>query len=209
MVFFFVSSETGYMYYMGKDKFENEELIKHAWPEDIWFHVDNLSSAHVYVRLREGETFDGIPDSVVAECAQLTKANSIKGCKEASVRVVYTPASNLKKTGDMEVGQVSFHNGRLVRYLGPVEADKEALKRLNKTKEEKFPNLAQERIDRDRRQREAEHQQRLKEKDEEKKRIEEGRKLAAQKNYQGMFNDEDRMMSNRENAGRSLDDDFM
>jgi predicted ribosome quality control (RQC) complex YloA/Tae2 family protein len=36
---------------MGKDKFENEELIKHAWPEDVWFHVDRESSAHVYIRL--------------------------------------------------------------------------------------------------------------------------------------------------------------
>ena len=35
------------MLYMGKDKFENEELIKHAWPEDVWFHVDRESSAHV------------------------------------------------------------------------------------------------------------------------------------------------------------------
>jgi len=22
--------------YMGKDKFENEDLIKHGWPEDVW-----------------------------------------------------------------------------------------------------------------------------------------------------------------------------
>ena len=36
---------------MGRDKFENEELIKHMWPEDVWFHVDDLSSAHVYLRL--------------------------------------------------------------------------------------------------------------------------------------------------------------
>ena len=37
---------------MGKDKFENEDLIKYAWPDrDIWFHVEDLSSAHVYLRL--------------------------------------------------------------------------------------------------------------------------------------------------------------
>ena len=53
--------------YMGRDKFENEELIKYGWPEDVWFavsrvpiaverrrfHVDDLSSAHVYLRLAE------------------------------------------------------------------------------------------------------------------------------------------------------------
>ncbi len=39
---------------MGKDKFENEKLIEHGWPEDVWFHVDDLSSAHVYLRLPRG-----------------------------------------------------------------------------------------------------------------------------------------------------------
>ena len=39
--------------YMGKDKFENEELIKYALPHDIWFHVDEMSSAHVYLRMKE------------------------------------------------------------------------------------------------------------------------------------------------------------
>jgi len=48
------------MIYMGKDKFENEELLKWGWTEDVWFHVDNLSSAHVYLRLKEGESFENI-----------------------------------------------------------------------------------------------------------------------------------------------------
>jgi hypothetical protein len=30
----------------------DEDLIKWGWPEDVWFHVDKLSSAHVYLRLR-------------------------------------------------------------------------------------------------------------------------------------------------------------
>lgn len=29
--------------YMGRDKHENEELIRWGWPEDIWFHVDKVS----------------------------------------------------------------------------------------------------------------------------------------------------------------------
>jgi hypothetical protein len=43
---------------------------------------------------------------LVEDCAQLCKANSIEGNKKNDITVVYTPASNLKKTGDMEVGQV-------------------------------------------------------------------------------------------------------
>ena len=56
---------------MGKDKFENEELIKYAWPDtDVWFHVAELSSAHVYLRVMEGiSTLKDIPDDLVQECA--------------------------------------------------------------------------------------------------------------------------------------------
>lgn len=43
------------------------------------FHVDNLSSAHVYVRLSDGETWDDMPKPLLEDCAQLTKANSIEG----------------------------------------------------------------------------------------------------------------------------------
>jgi predicted ribosome quality control (RQC) complex YloA/Tae2 family protein len=59
MVFYFLTSDK-HMIYMGKDKFENEELLKWGWTEDVWFHVDNLSSAHVYLRLKEGESFENI-----------------------------------------------------------------------------------------------------------------------------------------------------
>ncbi|EGR31345.1 coiled-coil domain protein [Ichthyophthirius multifiliis] len=52
MVFWFESSD-GHIIYMGKDKYENEDLIKYGWDEDIWFHVDDLSSAHVYLRLKK------------------------------------------------------------------------------------------------------------------------------------------------------------
>lgn len=30
----------------------DEDLIKWGWPEDVWFHVDKVSSAHVYLRLK-------------------------------------------------------------------------------------------------------------------------------------------------------------
>lgn len=34
----------------------DEDLIKWGWPEDVWFHVDKVSSAHVYLRLRKVST---------------------------------------------------------------------------------------------------------------------------------------------------------
>lgn len=51
---------------------------RYGWPEDVWFHVDKLSSAHVYLRLKEGESLDDVPTNVIEEAAQLVKANSIQ-----------------------------------------------------------------------------------------------------------------------------------
>jgi hypothetical protein len=92
----------------------DEELIKHGWDEDVWFHVDNLSSAHIYVRLPEGEDWESITKELLVDCAQLTKANSIEGNKKDNVTVIYTPWSNLKKDGSMAVGQVGFKDQRKV-----------------------------------------------------------------------------------------------
>ena len=107
MVYYYLASD-GHVLYMGKDKFENEELIRWGWPEDIWFHVDGLSSAHVYVRLKPGENWRDMSQELIGECCQLVKDNSIEGCKKEKVDVVYTPCENLKKTASMDVGQVGF-----------------------------------------------------------------------------------------------------
>ena len=142
MVFYFTIPE-GFVVYMGKDKHENEDLIKFAWREDVWFHVDNVSSAHVYLRLKEEFTsFDQIPDTVLEKMLQLTKENSIEGSKKHSVDIVITPASNLQKTSNMDVGAVSYHNNKLTKIVKNVVKDKEILKAILKTKREEFPDLA-------------------------------------------------------------------
>lgn len=86
MVFYFTSSQ-GYLMYMGADKYENEDLIKFGLPEDVWFHVDGMSSAHVYLRLKRGERIEDVSPEVIQECSQLVKANSIEGCKLKQVYV--------------------------------------------------------------------------------------------------------------------------
>ena len=50
------------------------------------------------------------------DCAQLVKANSIEGNKMNNIDVVYTPVDNLKKSGNMDVGQVGFHRQKDVCY---------------------------------------------------------------------------------------------
>jgi hypothetical protein len=120
---------------------------------DPQFHADNLSSAHIYLRLPSpsassatGSTsttttattatsappslpgthpeepptntysWERIPPDLLADLAQLTKANSIEGNKKDNVTVVYTPWTNLRKDGGMAVGQVGFRDERKVRH---------------------------------------------------------------------------------------------
>lgn len=43
------------------------------------FHVEDMSSAHVYLRLDSENALDTIPDETLEDCVQLVKANSIQG----------------------------------------------------------------------------------------------------------------------------------
>ncbi|CAH1645029.1 unnamed protein product [Spodoptera littoralis] len=179
MVFYFTSNVVSppVTLFMGADKHENEDLIKWGWPEDVWFHVDKVSSAHVYLRLAPGQTIDDIPNSVLDDACQLVKANSIMGNKMNDIDIVYTMWANLKKTAGMEAGQVAFHKDKDVRKVRVAKRSNEIVNRLNKTKKESFPDLRIERETRDRLEREDKkkllREKKEKEKEEEKKKKEE------------------------------------
>ena len=183
----------------------DEDLIRWGWEEDVWFHVDKLSSAHVYLRLPTGMSWDAIPEDLLTDLAQLVKANSIEGHKLNNLQIVYTPWSNLKKTGDMATGQVGFHSPRLVKYIRVETRINEIVNRLNKTKTESFPDLCAER---------QEHQQELnnakkavlREAAKREKEIEAERKRQAEARSYDRIYTAAKMTSNKD-AGD--DDDFM
>ncbi|KAI8786810.1 coiled-coil domain-containing protein 25, partial [Biomphalaria glabrata] len=183
-----------------------EELIRWGWPEDVWFHVDKLSSAHVYLRLHPGETIDDIPQAVIDDCVQLVKANSIQGNKQNNLDVVYTMWANLKKTASMDVGQVGFHKEKDVKKVRVEKRINEIVNRLNKTKTEEQPDFRALREERDKKEREdqrrLQQEQKLKEKEEEKRKQEQ----AEIRSY-GTYMKSENMQSNRDYDGS--DDDFM
>lgn len=202
-----------YTIYMGADKNENEELIKYGLPEDVWFHVDKVSSAHVYLRLKKGETIDTISEGLLEDCAQLVKAHSIQGNKMNNVEVIYTPWSNLKKSPSMDVGQVGFHNPRMVHVLTVEKRVNEIINRLNKTRVERRADLKAEKEASNAAEK-AERKMQLKEK----KRKEEMERLEREKwaeirSYKGLMVAE-KMTSNRQiaSAGKSMqemEDEFV
>ena len=213
MVYYFQSDLTDppSLIYMGKDKFENEDLIKYGWEEDVWFHADKLSSAHVYLRLEPGQQWDQLPDDLLQDLAQLTKANSIQGNKMDNVTIIYTPWASLKKTPGMETGQVTFHKGAVVKRVLVKERSNAIINRLNKTRYEKSPDLEQERIEHQRLLRRAEKEESKKKKQEELAEIERRRKEKQEWDYSLVITEES-MYSNKGLASKSvqeIEDDFM
>ena len=66
-------------------------------------------------------------------------------------KIVYTPWENLKKTSDMVVGQVGYHNSKRVKYI-TVKKNNDIVKKIEKTRSaDKTPDLQAERQERDRR----------------------------------------------------------
>ncbi|KAK3179884.1 Coiled-coil domain-containing protein 25 [Lecanicillium sp. MT-2017a] len=217
MVYYFTSTVVnppGFIY-VGKDKYENEDLIKFGWEEDIWyagtFHVDKLSSAHIYLRMEEGQSWDQLPKELIDDLAQLTKANSIEGNKKDNITVIYTPWSNLKKDGSMDVGQVSFKNQKKVKRVLVAQRENPIVNRLNKTKVEKKPDLKQERDDHQKEIRKRENSALQIKRKEEARQAQEWKEKKWQKDhaYDDLFTDE--LMDEQSNQNRTADweDDFM
>ncbi|KAH8123335.1 hypothetical protein LI328DRAFT_148038 [Trichoderma asperelloides] len=212
MVYYFTSNvvEPAGFIYVGKDKFENEDLIKYGWEEDgmrrrlqASFHVDKLSSAHIYLRMQPGQSWDDLPQELVMDLAQLTKANSIEGNKKDNITVIYTPWSNLKKDGSMDVGQVK-------RILVP-NRENPIVNRLNKTKVEKKPDLKAEK-DEMLKQLRAKEQAALQiKRKEEQRQAQEWKEKKWQKDhaYDELFTEENMAASSNQDRSADWEDDFM
>jgi hypothetical protein len=133
MVIYVTSSDPRFIIYLGKDKYENESLIKYGFPIDVWFHVEGYSSAHVYLRLPDGITINNIPSNILEECCQIVRDGSKEGRKQESVKICYTKWENLRKGKNMEIGEIGFKNDKEIYYINNVKKNKELLNKLKKT----------------------------------------------------------------------------
>jgi len=81
-----------YDIYIGKNANGNEEIIKNCHPNSLWFHIDNISSAHVILESKG----DDIPKRFLIQIANIlleTKHN-----RPNNVNVIYTQVKNVKLT---------------------------------------------------------------------------------------------------------------
>ena len=193
MVYFYtLKTAPDLVCYMGRDKYENEDLIEYGLDEDVWFHVDDYSSAHVYLRLKEEESWENISPETLEELGQLTKHNSITGSKLASVNIIYTPWKNLHKGKDMEIGAIGYHNPKAVKTLR-ISKNNDIVKPIEKTKREKSDyNLKSLREKYDKNKREKARLIQKQQKDEKERQISEAKKAAELRNYSSLMKTVDR-----------------
>lgn len=133
-----------YLIATGKDKFENDLLIKHSFRalNYVWFHADKYSSGHIYLQLKPNQkSLDEVSSDVVNDCLQLCKASSIQGNKMTNCTIVITPWHNLRKSAYMKPGEVSFKTTKALRKKECFARDNKVLNRLEKTRIEVFENL--------------------------------------------------------------------
>lgn len=114
--------------------------------------------------------------------------------------------SNLKKTPDMEAGQVAYHDEKAVKKIRVEKRRNEIVNRLNRTKTEEYPDLRQEREKRDSLERQAQKAQMRSQRELEKELEKQRQKEEELRSYTSLLKAEN-MTTNYDNGNDS--DDFM
>ncbi len=100
--------------YVGTNAKENWDLIDKSDPDDLWFHVDDLPSSHVFVREILSETSSEIPDypnQIISLAGDYCKSQS-KYKNMTKLKIIYAPISKIKK--GKEVGSVKVSDFKYI-----------------------------------------------------------------------------------------------
>ncbi len=97
----------GYKVMVGRNARQNDELVRDASRDDLWFHVRNYAGAHVVV-VTDGRP-DKVPDEVIVKAAQLAAANS-KARNAGQATVSYTEVKYVDKPKGAKPGLVQITN---------------------------------------------------------------------------------------------------
>lgn len=84
-----------YSILIGRNAKGNEEIIKMSHPESLWFHINNISSAHIILETKGDE----IPKKYINQTA--LKLLEYKKNIPKNVNVIYTKVKNVKLTNTL------------------------------------------------------------------------------------------------------------
>lgn len=93
--------------FIGRNAKGNEQIIKISHPESLWFHINNISSAHIILESR-GED---IPKRYINQVA--LKLFEYKKNLPKNSNVIYTKVKNVKLTNTL--GTVIPSNTKLIK----------------------------------------------------------------------------------------------
>eukprot|EP00662_Eupelagonemidae_sp_cell21_P009312 gene9312-5655_t len=105
----------------------------------------------------KGKGIDDLSEEQIEHLAQLTKQNSIEGCKLPNIKVVYTPW----KRPDMAVGQVSFHKSREVRSVMIAKKKSEITNAQERSRRERAMTEDDFKLERAERDKEVAHEEKM------------------------------------------------
>ncbi|MGC9530340.1 MAG: NFACT RNA binding domain-containing protein [Candidatus Bipolaricaulaceae bacterium] len=106
----------GFTAWVGRSARENDALVRHAKPHDLWFHARGVPGGHVVVRT------DGrpVPPEVVQQAARLAAWHS-KARGERKVPVSYTEVRHLRKPKGAAPGAVRMLKENVIVVAAEVE----------------------------------------------------------------------------------------
>lgn len=103
-----ITSSDGLQIKIGENAVENQALCKEARQNDLWFHLENMSSPHAILSLTASKKKISDVRESIHECAQLIKHFS-KGKKMREVTVIFVEAKFVSKNGvENKLGAVSL-----------------------------------------------------------------------------------------------------
>ena len=98
-----------YLIVIGKDKRDNWDLLDASSPTDIWFHVADFPSSHVF--LKTEEKMKDVPRAVIVRCACLCKSYS-KSKATPKCSIIYSCVIDVEK--GKHVGEVLTKNVKTI-----------------------------------------------------------------------------------------------
>ena len=98
-------------FYIGKNKNENFEVIDKGTHNDLWFHVNEISSCHIVAIIPDGLK-NKEKKYIIKAGALLCKKYTNKLKSSYEVEIIYTEIKNIEKT--QYSGCVKIINGKKI-----------------------------------------------------------------------------------------------
>ena len=112
-------SSDGFILSSGRNNLQNDQLLRKASRDDLWFHVKNQPGSHVIIAAEGRE----IPENTIVEAAGITAWYSGAGRTGVPVEVDYCAVRDVKKIPATKPGNVSYKNFKTL-YIKPLDPNR-------------------------------------------------------------------------------------